>query len=351
MSRNVFDLAKKQQEIKKLEELSAKPEFWANQDLAKKTLQQLSSLKEQQDSFFLLEKEMEEIAELEKAFGKDETMTLELEAKIIDFEKKIKKEELKIFLSGKYDSHNALLTITAGAGGQDSQDWATMLLRMYERYCQARTWRTMILEQSFGEGGGPEGRVGTKSVTLEIKGKNAYGLLRGETGIHRLVRISPFSSQSLRHTSFAGVEVIPEIENEKEMEIKPEDIKIEFYRASGPGGQNVNKRESSVRIIHLPSRIIVACQIERTQADNRRKAMAMLTSRLAVLEEEKKQEEMEKIRGKKQSASWGNQIRSYVLHPYKLAKDMRTQTETNNVEAVLNGDLDEFIESEIKLRK
>ncbi len=288
---------------------------------------------------------------MEKAFGKDESVVSELEKKIADLEKKIKKEELRVFLSGKYDSYNALLSIMAGAGGQDSQDWATMMLRMYERYCQAKSFKTRVLEQSFGEAGGPDGRIGTKSAMLEIKGKNAYGLLKGETGIHRLVRISPFSAQDLRHTSFAKIELIPEIESEQEAKIKPEDIKVEFYRASGPGGQNVNKRESSVRIIHLPTKITVACQIERTQADNRRKAMAMLASKLAILEENRREKEMEKIRGKKQSASWGNQARSYVLHPYKLVKDLRTDIETSDVEKVLDGALDEFIEAEIKLSK
>lgn len=282
----------------------------------------------------------------------DEALQVELEKKISYLEEKIKKEEQKIFLSGKYDKGNVILSIYSGAGGQDAQDWATMLLRMYQRYSERKSFRTELLHQSFGEAGGPEGRIGTKSVTLEIKGQYVYGLLRKETGVHRLVRISPFSSQSLRHTSFALVEVLPEIEkeDEKEIEIKPEDLKIDFYRASGPGGQYVNKRETSVRITHLPTGIVVACQAERLQGDNRKLAMKMLVSKLYQLREETRQKELSKIKGEKISASWGNQIRSYVLHPYKLVKDLRTDVESANPDDVLDGSLDEFIEAEIQLK-
>jgi len=336
-----------------LEEFSAKPDFWQaqGQDSAKKISQRLSALKEEGSVFSSLDREIKEIEETENAFSKDKSLSLELEGKIADLGKRIKKEELATFLSGKYDDYNALLLIMAGAGGQDSQDWVTMILRMYQRYCESRNWKVNILEQSFGEPGGPDNRIGTKSAVIEIKGKNAYGFLKGETGIHRLVRISPFSAQALRHTSFAKVELVPEIEDEKEIEIRPEDLKIEFYRASGPGGQNVNKRESSVRITHLPTGTITACQIERSQGDNRKKAMAMLVSKLVKLEEEQREKEMIKIKGEKKSASWGNQVRSYILHPYKLAKDLRTDVETSNVEAVLDGDLSQFIEAEIKLSK
>jgi len=288
---------------------------------------------------------------MEKEFGQDQRFVQELETKILDLENKLKTLELKTFLSGKYDNRNAFLTIMAGAGGQDSQDWATMMLRMYQRFCERKNWKTRILDQNFGDPGGPEGRIGTKSATLEIKGERAYGFLRGETGVHRLVRISPFSSQALRHTSFAKVEVMPEIEQEKEVEIRSEDLKTEFYNSSGPGGQNVNKRETSVRITHLPTGIVVSCQVERLQGDNRKKAMAMLASRLAVMEEEKREQEIEKVRGKKISVSWGNQIRNYVLHPYKLVKDLRTGKEKTDPDSVLEGDLDEFIEAEIKIRK
>jgi len=273
----------------------------------------------------------------------------DLEKEIEKFEKKIKREEFRIFLFGKYDKGPAILSVYAGTGGQDSQDWATMLLRIYERYCAFKGFQTKVLHQSFGEAGGPEGRIGTKSVSLEIRGPYAYGLLKKETGVHRLVRISPFSAKQLRHTSFSLVEILPEIEKEDELEIKPDDLKIEFYRASGPGGQNVNKRETSVRITHLPTGIVVACQSERVQGGNRKKAMQMLFSKLYQLHQETRKKELSEIKGKKISASWGNQIRSYVLQPYKLVKDLRTGVETSDVEGVLNGDLDKFIEEEIKM--
>ena len=266
---------------------------------------------------------------------------------IEEFERKLKEKEFQIFLSGKYDRNNAVLSIYAGAGGQDAQDWATLLLRMYERYCQRKGYKTQVLHQSFGEAGGPEGRIGTKSVTLEIKGIFAYSFFKKESGVHRLVRISPFSPKALRHTSFALVEVIPEIEIGKEVEIKPEDLKTEFYRASGPGGQYVNKRETSVRITHLPTGIVVACQSERLQGDNRRKAMRLLLAKLYSLREEEKHKELSKIKGQKVSASWGNQKRNYVLHPYKMVKDLKSGIETSDVEGVLDGNLDKFIEEQV----
>ncbi len=224
-----------------------------------------------------------------------------------------------------------------------------MLLRMYERYCQRRGFTTKILQQSFGEAGGPEGRIGTKSVILEIKGYLAYGFLKKENGVHRLVRISPFSSKHLRHTSFALVEVLPEIKiTETEIKIRPEDLKIEFYRASGPGGQYVNKRETSVRITHLPTKIQVGCQSERLQGDNRKRAMELLLSKLYQFYKESRETELKEIKGEKISASWGNQIRSYVLHPYKLVKDLRTNIESSDTEGVLDGNLQQFVEAEIK---
>ena len=225
-----------------------------------------------------------------------------------------------------------------------------MLLRMYLRYADIKGFKTKILHQTFGEAGGPEGRIGTKSVTMEITGSYAYGFLKKESGVHRLVRISPFSSQSLRHTSFALAEVLPEMgkEIEKEIEIKPEDLKIDFYRSSGPGGQNVNRRETAVRITHLPTGLVVACQSERLQGDNRARAMKLLYARIYQLKEGERKEEFEKIKGKTVAIEWGSQIRSYVLHPYKMAKDHRTDLETSQVEKVLDGDLSQFIEAEIK---
>ena len=295
-----------------------------------------------------LEEFKKELTDL-KELSEEKELEAEIKERIEELERKIKEKEIKIFLSGEYDKGSAIFSIYAGTGGQDAQDWATMLLRMYERYCALKRFQSKILHQSFGQAGGPEGRIGTKSVSVEIKGPYAYGLLKKETGIHRLVRISPFSAKQLRHTSFALVEVLPEIEKEDEIEIKPDDLKIDFYRASGPGGQYVNKRETSVRITHLPTGIVVACQSERLQGINRKKAMQMLLAKLYRLQQETKKKELSEIKGKKISAGWGNQIRSYVLHPYKLVKDLRTGIKTSDVEGILDGNLDQFIEAEIKL--
>ncbi len=288
--------------------------------------------------------------ELETLSESDESLKKEFEKNFKELESKIEKEEFKTFLSGKYDSGNAILEIFSGAGGQDSQDWATMLLRMYLKYSDRQGFKAIILHQSFGQAGGPEGRIGTKSVTLEINGKYAYGFLKKESGVHRLVRISPFSAQKLRHTSFALVDVLPEIkENEAEVEIKPEDLKIDTFKASGPGGQYVNKTESAVRITHLPTGIVVSSQTERLQGKNKQNAMKILLAKLHQLKETKHKEELKEIKGELISASWGNQIRSYVLHPYKLVKDLRTQFETSDTEGVLDGNLDEFINAEVRI--
>lgn len=241
------------------------------------------------------------------------------------------------------------MEIFSGAGGQDSQDWATMLLRMYEKYCAKKGFEFLVLHQAFGEGGGPEGRIGTKSATLEIRGRYAYGYLKKESGVHRLVRISPFNAQKLRHTSFAMVNVLPEIkEKESEIKIKPEDLKIDTFKSSGPGGQYVNKTESAVRITHVPTGIVVASQTERLQGKNKDNAMKILYAKLSQLKEEDRAKKIKEIKGEQISASWGNQIRSYVLHPYKMVKDLRTQYETSDAEGVLEGDLEDFIDAELK---
>jgi peptide chain release factor 2 len=223
---------------------------------------------------------------------------------------------------------------------------------MYEKYCSFKGFQTKMLQQSFGEGGGPEGRIGTKSVTLEIKGKYAFGLLKGENGVHRLVRLSPFNAKSLRQTSFALVEVLPDIskEDEEEIKINPEDLRVDTYRASGPGGQYVNRTESAVRITHIPTGIVVSCQSERLQGSNKGSAMKVLLTKLRKLEEEKKSKEMKDIKGDAVSASWGNQIRSYVLHPYRMVKDFRTGVEKTDTDKVLDGDIEEFVLAETKLK-
>lgn len=280
----------------------------------------------------------------------DEKMAEPLEKKYYEIELKLSKEETKTFLSGKYDKNNAIIEIFSGAGGQDSQDWATILLRMYERYCAKKGFKTSVLHQSFGDAGGPEGRIGTKSVTMEVKGNYAYGYLKKESGVHRLVRISPFNAQKLRHTSFALVEILPEIGDKNvEIEIMPDDLKVDTFRASGPGGQYVNKTESAIRITHIPTGIVVSSQSERLQGKNKENAMKILLAKLYKLKEEGREKELKKIKGDSVSASWGNQIRSYVLHPYKLVKDLRTQYETSDTESVLDGELDKFIDAELKL--
>lgn len=312
------------------------PGFWNNREKAVKVSQELADLKEDVNWFQKLKEDFEAVKELE-----DGNL-------LSDFEKRLKQKELEVFLGGKYDRGDAVLSIMAGAGGQDSQDWATMLLRMYQRYAERKGFKAKTLEQSFGEPGGPEGRIGTKSASLEISGKYAFGFLKKETGVHRLVRQSPFNAKALRQTSFAQVEVLPVIKGQKEIEINPADLKIDFYRSSGPGGQYVNKRETAVRITHLPTGLVVSCQSERNQADNREKSMDMLVGKILRLMEESKEKELSKLKGDKVSASWGNQIRSYVLHPYKMVKDLRTEYETSDPDKVLDGDLDGFVEAEIK---
>ncbi len=322
------------------------PDFWKDQKRAVEFSQKIAELKEGIEKIELIKKELDDLKELNDLSKDNEDLVKDYS----ELKEKVEKEELNIFLSGKYDKKNAILEIFSGAGGQDAQDWATMLFRMYERYCLKKGFKVQVLHQSFGDAGGPDGRIGTKSVTMEIKGNTAFGLLKKEAGVHRLVRISPFSSQKLRHTSFALVDVLPEInEDESQMEIKPGDLKLETFKASGPGGQYVNKTESAVRIIHLPTGITVSCQTERLQGKNREHAMKILYAKLHQLKEQERKKELKEIKGDSVSASWGNQIRSYVLHPYKMVKDLRTGVETSDTEKILDGDLDQFINAELKL--
>ena len=279
----------------------------------------------------------------------DAKIEIELAQKIEKLDFQIKRKFQEIYLSGKYDKCSAILFCEAGAGGRDAEDWAALLLKMYQAWTEINGFSFKILYRKFGEGGGPEARIGLKEACLQIKGKLAYGLLRRETGIHRLVRVSPFSAKKLRHTSFVKIEVLPKIDIEQEeIKILPEEIRTETFRATGPGGQNVNKRESAIRITHLPTGLQVASQIERSQGLNRKIALQILSAKLLQLKEKEKEKEMEKIKGQKISADFGSQIRSYVFHPYQLIKDHRTGIKTSNVEKVLNGNLDEFIEAEIK---
>jgi peptide chain release factor 2 len=298
-------------------------------------------MKEEVEEIESLFKKIGDIEELYNELGEEESLNKEIIDNILSFKKEVKKREIYTFLSEKFDRNDAILEISAGAGGRDSEDFVTMLLRMYEKYTERKHFKTEVISVSYGEAGGPEGRVGIKNISLKIEGKYAFGFFKKETGTHRLVRKSPFSSAGLRHTSFAEVEVFPVIDNnESQLEIKEDDLRVDTFRSSGPGGQYVNKRESAIRITHIPTGLVVSSQNGRLQGENKKTALSILKSKLQKIEEEKKKEELEKAKGESDGKSWGNQIRNYILHPYKLVKDLRTQKETSNVEDVLDGDLD-----------
>ena len=273
---------------------------------------------------------------------KDKDVLLDIKQRLEILEKTFIKHEFEALMSGKYDSSSAIMAIHSGAGGVDAQDWSEMILRMYLRYAQDHKYKTSIVTMSKGE------EAGIKSVTFVVTGSFAYGHLKNDAGVHRLVRLSPFNSDNLRQTSFALVEVLPEIQSDDEVEIKDDDLKIDTFRSSGAGGQSVNKTDSAVRVTHLPTKTVVECQNERSQAQNKEQAMQILKAKLYKLQQEKEDEEKQKLRGEYTSAEWGNQIRSYVLHPYKLVKDHRTGVETTDTEKVLDGDIDRFIEARLK---
>ena len=272
----------------------------------------------------------------------DITLEQELESALHNLEKEMENAKIKTLLSGKYDDYDAIMTLHAGAGGTEAQDWVSMLFRMYKMYAEKAGFKLRVLDLISGD------EAGIKSITFEVDGDNAYGFLKCEKGVHRLVRISPFDANSRRHTSFASVEVMPKIEDKPNIEIRPEDLKIDTYRSSGAGGQNVNKTESAVRITHLPTGIVVSCQVERSQLQNREIAMQMLYSKLAEKEEQEELEKLAKIRGEIKKIEWGSQIRSYVFCPYTLVKDHRTGYEDSNVQSVMDGNIQEFINEYLK---
>lgn len=321
--------------------------FWDNRERASAASKELAQLKRETEQQDRIADEMKTLQEIAAMAGGDEKLLQEIESRVRVLEKEVRQTEIQLFFSGKYDKGNAALSIYAGAGGRDAEDWAALLYRMYQRFFENRGWNTKIIHEHWGEGSGPAG-WGIKNATILVEVPYAYGYLKKEGGVHRLVRISPFSSQSLRHTSFALVDVMPEIVAPEEVELKPDDLTIDFFRSSGPGGQNVNKRETAVRITHVPTGLQAASQNERSQDQNREMAMGLLRAKLYKLRVEQREQERRGVRSEKVKIEWGNQIRSYVMHPYQMVKDHRTGVETSQIDKVLDGDLGEFIEVEIK---
>lgn len=339
-----FDIKNKQEELKKLEEETTKEGFWNNNDKKDEVLTKIKDNKKICTSFLNLQTEIQNLEELSELVMQefDEEIKKEILKNTKKLARDIEKLELETLLSGKFDKNNAILTIHPGAGGTESQDWAEMLYRMYTRWAEKSGYNVKEIDYLEGD------EAGIKSVTFEVTGANAYGYLKSEMGVHRLVRISPFDSGGRRHTSFASVEVLPEITDDIDIQINPDDLRVDTYRASGAGGQHINKTSSAVRITHIPTNIVVACQSERSQIQNRETAMKMLKSKLLDLKEKEQKDKIEDLKGVQMDIAWGSQIRSYVFCPYTMVKDHRTNYEVGNVQAVMDGDIDGFIESYLK---
>ena len=342
----VIDLPKLRIEAKELEEAAGIPNLWDDPEAAQKVTSKLSRVQSEINRVSSLRQRLDDLPVLlELARGEEDQSALEDAGKELDsVTKAIGDLEVQTLLSGEYDHRDALVTIRSEAGGVDAADWAEMVSRMFLRYCEIHNYQTQVLETSYAE------EAGIKSTTFKVTAPYAYGTLSVEQGTHRLVRISPFDSQNRRHTSFAGVEVVPVVDQSDHIEIDEKDIRIDVYRSSGPGGQGVNTTDSAVRITHIPSGIVVSCQNERSQIQNRATAMAVLQSKLLERRHQEDRAKMDALRGDN-AGSWGNQIRSYVLHPYQMVKDHRTDFETGNTQAILNGELDGFIEAGIRWRR
>ena len=342
-----FDIAKLEQELSELEKKTVEPNFWDDTKIANNVLDKIKSIKNKCLKYRQLEADLlgiKDIIDLLK-MEEDENLANEMVKDIKKIEKDVEKFEIQTLLSGKYDSNNAILTIHPGAGGTEAQDWAEMLYRMYTRWATKSEYKVEELDYLEGE------EAGLKSVTFEVSGENAYGYLKGEMGVHRLVRISPFDSGGRRHTSFASLEVLPEITDDVDLYINPDDIKMDVFRASGAGGQHINKTSSAVRLTHIPTGIVTSCQTQRSQLQNREYAMKMLKSKLLDLKEKEHKETIEELKGVQRDIAWGSQIRSYVFCPYTMVKDHRTNYEVGNVQGVMDGDLDGFIQSYLTMSK
>lgn len=341
----IFDLAKRQGDIDKLEAEVARPGFWDDQDSAQKTLRQLSSIREFVNPWLDLEKKLEDIRaflDLAEEEGEGDAYTAEIETELSSVNETLASLELSTLLKDEHDHGNAIIEINSGAGGTESCDWVQMLLRMYLRWAESKKYSAEII-------GSVEGEVaGLKSVMVIIRGLDAYGFIKSERGVHRLVRISPFDANKRRHTSFASVDVVPELSETEDIDINPDELRVDTYRASGAGGQHVNKTDSAVRITHIPSGIVVSCQNERSQHQNREVAMKVLKARLLELERQERNRQLADMRGEQRAIEWGNQIRSYVFQPYTLVKDHRTGAETGNVIAVMDGEIDLFIQAYLR---